>query len=354
MQQHKIESGSGDHVKLAVAGARSTWPFGGDHITQVTAAMSEDEREALRWLFYHSLENGISMADAAKAIHYDVTTVYRVFKGDYAAKLDGIVESVESYQRIAMERQGIKAATFVETPTVKKIWQLLDAVVAYSSIGFLYGASQIGKTWALEEYARRHNHGSTKYVRLASSSGVQLLMKLFAEECGFSPRGAFDALRKRVFKALDSNVLVIVDELHLAFFTYHKTARLAVLELLREMHDRCRCPMILCGSKVADDEIERGPQKDYLEQLRRRGVFRVILPDYPSKSDVRAIARSFGLDTPDGPAAELVTEVLRRSGLKAFTSYLQAATKLASNRKAALAWGHFIEAHDVIARLSKP
>ena len=331
---------------------RATWPFGGDHVMQATARMKPAHRDAVRWFFFHCIEQDLTMDDASRAIHYDRTTIYRVCRGEYKADLAKVVDAIRSWKKICEQRVGIIASTFVETATARKIWKVCDAAVAYNSIAFIFGDSQIGKTWALEEYARRHNHGQTRYIRMAASSGTQLMMKLLAEACGFSSKGCFENLRKRVLNALDENTLVIVDELHLAFFTYHKQARLSCLEVLRELHDRTKCPMVLCGTNVASEEINRGPQKEYLEQLRRRGVFKLQLPKYATQSDLNAIAKSFGLATPEGDAAELVKQIIRANGLKAYVSYLQAANRMAANTKKTISWKHFIQAHDVIAKLS--
>jgi len=332
---------------------RATWSFGGDHVMQATAKMKAAHRDAVRWFFFHCLEQEMTMDEAAKAIHYDRTTIYRVCRGEYKADLGKVIEAILSWKKICEQREGIVEGSFVETATAKKIWKVCDAAVAYKSIAFIFGDSQIGKTWALEEYARRHNHGQTRYIRMAASSGTQLMMKLLAEASGFSPKGCFENLRRRVLKALDENTLVIVDELHLAFFTYHKQARLSCLEVLRELHDRTKCPMVLCGTNVASEEINRGPQKEYLEQLRRRGVFKLQLPKYATRSDLHAIARSFRLQPPEGEPAELVKKIIRDNGLKAYVSYLQAASRMAANTKSKISWKHFVQAHDVIAKLSE-
>jgi len=353
MRTKKSEEGSRESYHVTVGDTpRATWPFGGDHVNQATAKLKPRYREPLRWMFYYCIENDISMPAAAKAMHYNNSTIYRVFKGEYGAGLDRFVKAVEQYRKICEQREGIVEGAFIETGTVKKIWKICDAAVAYKTIAFIFGDSQIGKTWALMEYVRRHNHGQTKYIRMAASSGVQIMMKSFAEACGMSSRGSFDGLRKRVLKALDENTLVIVDELHLAFFTYHLRARLSCLELLREMHDRTNCPMVLCGTNVGRDEFDKGAQKDYLEQLRRRGIFRLQLPKYATAGDLNAIAKSFGLAQAEGDAAALVKDIIRENGLKAYTSYLKAATRIASNTKAKLSWAHFIQAHDVVAKLS--
>ena len=113
------------------------------------------------------------------------------------------------------------------------------------TIVLMYGDSQIGKTTALEEYARRHNHGQTKYIRLPASAGVQLCAKEIAKACFVSTSSSFEGLRDRILKAIDDKNLIIIDELHQSFMSYQKQSQIKVLEFIREIYDRTQCGMVL-------------------------------------------------------------------------------------------------------------
>jgi DNA transposition AAA+ family ATPase len=332
---------------------RSSWPFGGDHVIQATNKLPERDRDAVRWLFFHSIENGITMKGAAEAIRYSSTTVYRLCKGEYDGDVGKVAEAIAGYRRIAEERSTLVSESFVETATAKRIFQICDAASLYQIIAAIYGDSQTGKTTALEEYTRRHNHGATKLIRLPAAAGVQMMIRTFAEACQISPRSSFEALRKRVLKAIDANTLVIIDELHQAFSTYHSNSRIACLEIIREIHDRTGCGMVLCGTNIARDEIQDGPHKRLLEQINRRGVFKLQLPQYATIDDRNAIAKHYGLPVAKGDAKHLVDRIIKSNGLKAYVTYLKAAARLANRRKLDVNWDHFIAAHDTIFALSR-
>ena len=345
----KVEQGDAEQTGQE----RASWSFGGDQVTQNTAAYDEKHRQLIRWMFFYCIEQKIPMKVAADKIGYSNTTIYRLLKGDYQGNVGEVAAAIARWKRLCDERAEITTVTFVETATVRKVWQICDAANIYRSIAVIYGDSQIGKTWALQEYARRHNHGQTRYVRLPAAAGVQMLIRTFAHACGISPKSSFEQLRERVVRATDENTLWLVDELHQAFNTYQKHSRLACLELIREIHDLTQCGMVLCGTNIARDEIESGQHKELLAQLRRRGIFRLQLPAYAPWPDRIAIAKHFGIaDQPEGPVRKLVDEIITRNGLKAYTSYLQAASRIAAKRKAALDWKHFQTAYDLIARLS--
>jgi DNA transposition AAA+ family ATPase len=333
--------------------ARASWSFGGDQVTQNTAGYEEKQRNLVRWLFFYSIEHGISSKEACDKIGYSYTTIYRVLKGDYNANISEVCAGIARWKRVCDERAEIKTVAFVETQTVRKIWQICEAANIYKSVACVYGQSQIGKTWALKEYAMRHNHGQTRYVRLPAAAGVQMLIRAFAHASGISPKSSFEQLRERVVKSTDENTLWLVDELHQCFNTYQRHARIACLELIREIHDLTSCGMVLCGTNIARDEIENGQHKEMLAQLRRRGIFRLQLPEYAPWPDRIEIARHFGIQTPpEGQVRKLVDDVITKHGLKAYTSYLQAASRIASKRKTAMTWAHFQTAYDVIAKLS--
>jgi DNA transposition AAA+ family ATPase len=335
------------------ATARTSWSFGGETVTEATKDLPERQRDLIRWLFFRSIEEGVSLKDAADAIHYSNTVLWRVMRGEYEGDVSAVCDAIENYKRICDQRDGIARQSFVETDTAKRIWKICDAAVTYQSIAMIFGDSQTGKTWALQEYARRHNHGATKYVRMPAAAGLQRVMRAFAEACGVSHKCSFDEMRDRVQRAIDKNTLVIVDELHQVFETYKPHARVAVLEVLRELHDNSGCGLILCGTNVAREEIERGQYKLLLEQLRRRGIFRLQLPQVAPWSDRVAIAAAYGLPDPDGAARETVDEIVHASGLRAYVSYLQAATKMAAKRKQPLAWRHVQDAYDTVKKYSK-
>jgi DNA transposition AAA+ family ATPase len=242
---------------------------------------------------------------------------------------------------------------FVET----SIWRIIDrvcnAALVQQSVAFIWGDSQIGKTTALEEYARRNNHGQTKLVRMPASAGVQLFMKELAKACFVSPDSCFEQLRSRVLNAIDDKTLVVIDELHQAFTSYQHGSAIKVAEVIREIYDRTHCGMVLCGTNVLRDELHSGKLSIILEQLRRRGTIKAQLPSHPPRADLDKIARRFGLPPADGIAAEVVKDMIHSSGLGMYIKFLQSAAHMASRENKRVTWDHFVAAHDIIARLSK-
>lgn len=319
------------------------------------AKITEDQSNLISWFFNFAKNSDWTLAQAAEELGVDNSTLWRVLNNNYGAKLDNFCGRIERYKVIALERSTFRDVPFVETQVSKKIFQVCNAALFSQTIAFAFGDSQIGKTTALEEYARQHNHGQTKYIRLPASAGVQMVAREVARACHVSPHSSFEGLRDRILKAVDNKDLIIVDELHQCFMSYHKHSQIKVLEFLREIHDRTKCGMVLCGTHVLKEELERGKLALLLEQLRRRGTIKVDLPSKPPKRDLDHIAAEFGLPTTDAksPEYELIKVMIRRSGLGMYVKFLQAASSMANKEKQKLSWDHFIAAHDIIAKLSQ-
>jgi hypothetical protein len=322
-------------------------------LAKVQAKEIEQVHADLIWWFYcYCKEQEFSLGDAANEINKDTTTIYRIFTCTYGAKLDNICADLARYKRIVQERAGQVKLDFVETSIAKIIWRACDGALITQSVAFIYGDPQIGKTFALEEYHRRNNHGQTKLVRMPASAGVQLFMREFAKACFVSSHRSFEGMRESVLNAIDDKTLVIVDEAHQCFLSYQKGSQIKVLELIREIYDRTHCGLVLCGTNVFRREIQEGKLAQMLEQLRRRGTIKIQLPARPPKADLDRIAKKFGLSPAEDLALEVIKEMLHTSGLGMVVKYLQNASRMAARENKKLSWDHFVQAHDIIQKLS--
>ncbi len=311
------------------------------------------ESETTIWWFYcHCKEQGFDLKESASQIGKDSTTLYRVWTGKYGASLDNICQEIVRYRKIAEERALIPKLDFVETSVWRTCNRVCNAALTSKTVARIYGDSQIGKTRALEEYARRNNHGQTKYIRMPASAGVQLFMKEVAKACYVSHYATFEGMRERVFNAIDDKTLIIFDELHQAFLSYQQGSTIKVFEVIREIYDRTQCGMVLCGTHTLKREFNEGKLAPVLEQLRRRGTIEVDLKSRIPKEDLDKIARKFGLPPAEGVAMEIIKDMIHRSGLGMYIKFIQSAAVFAGRQGKKLSWDHFCQAHDMMARLS--
>lgn len=335
--------------------------IGGDTVKKALTRMldqeqcNQEEHDLVWWYFNYAKENGFDLKKTAEEIGYaDPTTPYRVFQGKYEAHLSNFCNKVRTYKKLADERGSARKAFFVDTTCSKKVFQICHAARISQTIAWIFGDSQIGKTAALKEYTRQNNHGHTIYVRLPASAGVQLLLKSIARACHVNADTSLDNIRKRLMQAIDHNMLLIIDELHQVFTSYHASSQIKVMELLREIYDETQCGMVLCGTHVLKREVEEGKLTLVLEQMRRRGTLRLELPNRPGLKDIKTIANHFGLGEPTDREIKVIREMVSTSGLGMYVKFLQAGSRLAEKRKETMIWDHFIDAFVIIQQASQP
>lgn len=348
MQNHNIAQSTGisvpgDRVMAAVRGLEASG--------QITGPQADD----ILWLYNFVQASSLSLENAGKAVGLSGTTVYRLFTASYGASYDSVMEKVGKFRRLTEERQKRKAIDFVETSTWKKIDAVCRQALNAQMPAFVYGPSQMGKTTCLLEFARRNNHGTTKYIRMPASPSFSFFVRTVAMACSISPnKNSCDQLRERVCHALDSRNLLIIDEFHQALVTVADRRAAQIMEFIREIFDRTGCGIVLSATRVGEAEVERGRNAGVYDQLRRRGMAKLVLPDMPPATDIRKIAAAFGLDAPEGRILETIRAMLKSSGLGMYVKYLQSAHVLATSRNEKLSWDTFAAVYDGMAALANP
>ena len=315
--------------------------------------LDDDGKTAIWWFFGHCRDKGMTLGDAGKCIDRDATTVHRLFNGRYGASYNNLVAEIVRYRKIADERAKRKDIGFIETTTWRKVSFACRGALFDSMPAYIYGSSQIGKTACLEEYARRNNHGQTRYMRMPAAPTHRRVMEMLSEACFISTKHSFAELNRRVFNAIDDRTLLIFDEFHQVFIGASEMNGRKIVEFVREVFDRTHCGIVICGTKVVQEEFERGNQRMVWDQFRRRGMVELTLPDTPPKSDVSKIAAAFSLGEPDAVSMEIIREMLQQSGVGKYFKFLQLAHGLAATQKKPLSWDHFQQGYKSIKALSQ-
>ncbi len=346
--------------------ARASWRFSGDHIQQALAHCSSERKEALIWAFNWCSSRGIWFGNFANQVGYATNTLYKIFTGKHIDPKSGeqydvpekLYLAVLAFRKLEIKRAKLGDTEFVVTPAVKRIWQGCDLARESRTPVFIYGASHIGKTWALRQYAIDNNHGRTVLVRVPSKAGLAGLVKALAEALGVSAKSNTPAMIERIKRALAPNHLVIFDEVHQLQYTYRKESFFACIEVIREIYDHVECGIVLCTTNVFRTRFESA-QKEELEQLFKRGVHKVQLGDIVRTEDLKPILAKVNLEWPgrrftvevagvkDQPH-EVLRKLAREGGLKAITERIRYGRLIAGRQNEPLAWSHFIHAHLII------
>ena len=348
---------------------RASWPYSTDNIRATTSHFAPEETELLIKLFLWCTDpqHPMRQEDAAQRLGFSTAMLYQLFTGRYRnpdktlkRPSEEFLKAVHEFLKLESERCTMGKNDFVMTPTAKRICTAFDLARESQTIVFLWGPSQIGKTWAAEKfYTPNNNHGRTIYCRMNAATGVIGLLRTMARAIGIAETSNGGDLIRRIKNATSPNTLWILDELHLLANTYRKGSFFAAMEIIREIHDESHCGMAWLFTIL--DDVKAASQKE-LQQCWRRGVHKVPLPLMPTKGDLAAILKHHGLDFPAarleitvGGITERPYEILRQqakdNGLKVITERLRYAHKLADRSNAkTMTWDHFVEAHLLISK----
>lgn len=316
----------------------------------VRGQVGEEEGEEVFWLYSYAVENKLNEAAlSAKMGVYDKNTLYQVFRGMYGVQKDGrvsswanIIKAIRAFKAVELEEQQKKNIGIIDTEVKQAVFRACDAALGDGMPAFIYGASQIGKTTALLEYQRLHNHGRTVYIRMGSNWTKARFVRELAKHFnnGIKATKCW-ALEDAIFGSLNRYNLLIVDEFHLALETTGDLSAKEIMEFIREIYDRTGCGLVMSSTKVGLEGLEGGKNRLLFDQLRRRGVVKVVLPDAPPLRDIYTIARSFDLPQPTGDDLRSIKHIIQTRGLGVFLKYLQKAYAVTKKRKVELSWDAF-------------
>lgn len=330
----------------------------GDTVTQATADYPEEHRRLVRWLFSFAKDEDLSWDELAEKTKVHRSTLWRVFQGTYTnpesgkqVDLSPLCEKIDRFKDLAEERATANKLPFIETSVWRRISKICRESLVSQFFGFIYGESQIGKTCCLKEFARRNNHGNTVYVLMPASAGVQSMMKAIAEACHISSNTCFENLRDRVGRYLDDSKLLIIDEVHEAFVSYQKLSMVKSFSMIRQIQEISKCGVVLCGTNVFRNHLEQGEFAKSLEQLRKRGIWRLQLESTPSPADLELIAKFYKLPPATNDAKVVVDQVAESMGLGMFTKFLARASKLALDQQEKFTWEHFVRTVRIAEKL---
>jgi len=349
---------SGDNI-------RSSWAISLDALRANIMHCTLERKEAIisAFLWCMDKKHPVSRPDFCEATGINVSTFYKVLTARHRhpttnKQLDIPEDMADACRQFVIEQKKLyisEKELFVNTPTNRRIWTGCNLARESHTIVFVYSRSHIGKTWSLEEYTAKNNHGSTVFISAEAASGLGGLVKLLASALGISPKRNTYALIRAIKNAVQPDMLIIVDELHKLLHTYRKQSFFACIEFLREIHDECKCGMVFSGTQLLSDEIQKG-KKSELEQVFRRGVHRIVLAPAPTTDDLKMIFAKIGLEFPKRNfevEVQGVTEkpyfILKQlainDGLLAITERLRYAKKLADRDGVQVTWEHFVDVH---------
>lgn len=369
----EVEAVVAERVAEVRIGNANSWNLATDIVTRGTAEMPEFERDQLRWLQKYALAANIRPTDLAERIRkpngesYSVDSLYQALTGKRAKEgvnLRPLAEAVLRFRRTIQEVEAHSATEFIETPITRRLFRVFRAAFERHRVAFVLGASQIGKTTAAAEYARRNNHGQTFVLRLPTRGTMTDTLHEFGHRLGIPRKQCSNDLRRRILECFDENNLLIIDEAHQCLLGAGRFADTAALtlEFIREIHDRRRCGVVFIGTDVLREGLKHHRVLVQLWRRRSPGLV-VTLPAAVPDADLVEFASAFGLEPApdkdmtisvegaDGKTTsfkanpyKLQTESVRADGLGAWIRLLEDARESAKDAGGKMSWGRVLAA----------
>lgn len=312
------------------------------------ARVQETQREPLWWFYNFARTHKLDCQQAGELINLASSSCRLLFKGEYPAGLDKVIERINAFR----EGEASKGAPFIMTPLAKEIFKVCRFAATHRNVAFVYGESQTGKTYALKRFQAENNHGKTLYLRCPAFGGVDNLLGDFCEMLHLNSSENTTRRRSRILRTLGPENLLIIDEFHALFLGRGVNLTIACCEFVREVHDRTGCGLVICGTNAIPKQLDKGELSAVLNQLGRRGITRLALPDTIGEADILAIAHHYGLDAPEPSTRAVIDRLLDERGISAFIKFLDAARSYADKKSLALDWPHFLTAVRSFTRLS--
>lgn len=318
---------------------------------------TESQRDVLSYWFELGKDKNWSLGDMAKQTGASSTTITRLFRGIYAGDVAGQIE------KLAQARENFGEAVtnpdFIMTSLARQMFQVFDKTRALQNVTIMWGKMGIGKTTIIKEYTRLHNHGKTYCVRCPGHGcTIYQFVALVSRAMRISMNNhSVLGMRDRIGSYLaKGNRLLIVDELHEIFRTCNPITIIRICEWLREVQEVAGCGLALTGTELLQKEFFNGVHKDVLAQLVDRGTVQIPLGSKPTKGDILAFMKHYGLEYPaeaHPQALGLVNDIIASNGLRKLTLHLRDGKAYAVRKMEPYTWDHFTAAHEAIQSLGK-
>lgn len=311
---------------------------------------TREQRDAVLWLNNLGRNDNMTLSSLGDAINYSPTVVQRILSGSYGAGIDKIISGIYRYKALYQARKeaGDKPQ-YVQTSMAQRIWDAADYARVRQQIVSVIGLTQRGKTTAIKEYAA--TRGATVMVRCPVSPSPGKIIRRMAQALGNTGTGNTDMYMDYLYRTITPQHLIVVDEIHQVILQERKLG-IRTVETLREIADECGCGMLLIGTKIWCDALNRDLNwKGVLEQIVKRGMT-VALKDALPLRDLRQLWEHYGLPEPDAQTLSFVKSTANDVGLGRYTKLLSIGFTIATKADGPYSWQHFRIAADTLDALA--
>lgn len=353
--------------------AAARWGIATDTVVRTTEDLPDDQKAELRWLQRYSAQGNYSPAEVGGMLRkpngeaYSSDSIRAALLGrrtEQGTSLQPLCDAIRSFRLRQEETAAARSTDFIATRVSRRIWSMCDRARAKGRLAFVFGPTQVGKSVILDEYARTHNHGSTVAVRMPTRGALNQFCAELGSALRVPGKLREQEVRRRIIDSFDASMLLIVDEAHQCLIGRSDTGGLT-LEFIRELHDRRKCGVVICGTEVLDTGLRNNAILRQLWQRRSSSLVIHLGRKSYDHGELAEFARSFGLEpapdrevtvayTSDGAdgtekthrvkenPAELQRRIVTDDSLGAWCKILEDAKDMAEADSGRMTWGRVI------------
>lgn len=257
------------------------------------------KHELIAALEQFSQERGMSYSKIAKAMGIGTSTLSEIRSGKYNGESETIYLKIKAF--LSRHEERMKRINFIaDTEVKKKIYYSIDLIKKYVSsnvreellesakIAYIIGRAGIGKTKALQEYAKEYE-AKIVFITAENSDTISTMIRKIATVLKLSNTGTMSVIRENIKnKLLFTETIIIVDE------GENLTAK--VIDAIRSIADQTGVGLVIAGTEKLKHKLMT--QQGAYEYLYSRAVIWMMLQDL-SIADISLITKKFlGNDEP--------------------------------------------------------
>ena len=272
----------------------------------------------------HLTDSQITQAQLAREAGVNAGALLAYLNDNYKGNIADVEAKLTAYleKKAVQAREFVEAPAFIETATSRQIFKTLEFAQIANCLATVYGMSGVGKTKAIQEFAKSHANVWLVTASPSRSSLSEILYEI-ALELGIAdaPRrkGTLSRLIARKIKGTEG--LLIIDEAdHLPY---------DALEELRIMQEEAGIGLVLVGNDKVYTRMKGGisPSHEYARLWSRVAKNKSI--QKTKKADPQDDAQAWGLETDEealkvmqsitetGGGLRILTQTLRLAGMVA-------------------------------------
>lgn len=226
--------------------------------------------------------HGVSQNQVAKSIGKSQATLSLWMQGEYSGKNEQMAQLVRDYLDREQGRMEVNKIVprWIDTPTGKRMLNLIALTHRDRENGLLYGPAGMGKTTALRRYAELHTNAILLEVTPTYTPAV--VLKTIAKKLGVAVSGSLNDLNEAILSRLSgSGRIIMVDEA--------ENLSTRSLEVLRRLRDLAGIGLLLAGTpRLRTNLMGRHGE---LEQLFSRVTYILDLPSVMADNEMMEICQ---------------------------------------------------------------